>query len=88
MKTIFTFLIIALITISISCKSDNDQTNKQQDTISTTSQVDTTTSQPTTLGKEYTSLFICPNHCKDSGGDEFGICPVCGMEYIENPDYQ
>ena len=87
MKKITTFFIIAIFSFAISCKSDNDQTNQQQDTLNTTSQVDTT-SQQTTLGKEYTSLFICPNHCKDSGSDEFGTCPVCGMEYIENPDYQ
>ena len=28
--------------------------------------------------------FICPNHCKGSGGPEAGTCPVCGSEYVHN----
>ena len=28
--------------------------------------------------------FICPNHCKGSGGAEEGKCPVCGTEYVHN----
>ena len=30
---------------------------------------------------EYTRLFVCPRHCKGSGGSEAGNCPVCGLEY-------
>ncbi len=40
------------------------------------------------LGKEYTAKYICPNHCKGSGSDTEGECPVCGMELMENPNYQ
>lgn len=40
------------------------------------------------LGKEYTSKFICPDHCKGSGSDKEGECPVCGMDLMENPNYQ
>jgi len=40
------------------------------------------------LGKEYTSKYICPMHCKGSGSDKSGTCPECGMEYIENLDYK
>lgn len=36
--------------------------------------------------KEYTSLYICPGHCKGSGSDKPGTCPVCGMDYMENPN--
>ncbi len=32
-------------------------------------------------GPEYTSTYICPMHCKGSGSDNPGVCPVCGMEY-------
>lgn len=39
------------------------------------------------LGKEYTSAYVCPMHCEGSGGDEAGDCPVCGMEYQMNEDY-
>ena len=28
--------------------------------------------------------FICPNHCKGSGGPAEGKCPVCGTEYVHN----
>ncbi len=39
-------------------------------------------------GKEYTSAYICPMHCKDSGSDKAGTCPVCGMDYVKNEDHQ
>lgn len=39
-------------------------------------------------GPEYTSRYICPMHCEGSGGAEPGICPVCGMDYVLNEDYQ
>jgi hypothetical protein len=35
-------------------------------------------------GKEYTSAYVCPMHCEGSGSDSAGICPVCGMDYVEN----
>lgn len=34
-------------------------------------------------GKEYTSAYICPMHCKDSGAAEMGTCPVCKMDLVE-----
>ena len=27
-------------------------------------------------GKEYTSAYVCPMHCKDSGSDAAGKCPI------------
>ncbi len=33
--------------------------------------------------KEYTSEYICPMHCEGSGSDSAGICPVCGMDYVQ-----
>lgn len=32
--------------------------------------------------KEYSSAFVCPMHCKGSGSDSMGTCPVCGMNYV------
>ena len=32
--------------------------------------------------KEYTSDYVCPMHCKDSGSSEMGTCPVCKMDYV------
>ena len=39
------------------------------------------------LGKEYTSKYICPDHCKGSGSEKAGTCSGCGMELIENPNF-
>ncbi|HMQ50107.1 MAG TPA: heavy metal-binding domain-containing protein [Saprospiraceae bacterium] len=39
-------------------------------------------------GKEYTSAYVCPMHCKDSGSEQVGQCPVCGMDYIKNSEHQ
>jgi len=38
-------------------------------------------------GKEYTSAYICPMHCEGSGSSDAGKCPVCGMNYVANPDH-
>jgi hypothetical protein len=35
-------------------------------------------------GKEYTSAYICPMHCEDSGSETEGSCPTCGMDYVKN----
>lgn len=37
-----------------------------------------------TDSKAYTSEYVCPMHCENSGSDSMGNCPVCGMEYIKN----
>ena len=102
-KILILLLAVTLVAFSCK-KSDeknqqtvNDTTvTQKQDSISvvennkdTLTTSDTTTEDETTeLGKEYTSKYICPMHCKGSGSDKPGTCPVCGMEYIENPDYQ
>jgi len=33
--------------------------------------------------KEYVSAYICPMHCKGSGSDTPGKCPVCEMDYVK-----
>ena len=87
MKTIIITLVLSLFFVFSSCK--NDSTDNQTDTTNTEI-VDTNSINPqdVSLGKEYTSHFICPNHCAESGSEEAGICPICGMEYIENFDYK
>jgi hypothetical protein len=37
-------------------------------------------------GKEYTSVYVCTMHCKGSGSDVAGTCPVCGMAYVASAD--
>ncbi len=39
-------------------------------------------------GVEHTAQYVCPMHCEGAGGDSAGQCPVCGMDYIKNPDYK
>lgn len=38
--------------------------------------------------KEYTSAYICPMHCKDSGDSKAGTCPVCKMDYVKNKKHR
>ena len=38
-------------------------------------------------GPEYTSAYVCPMHCKGSGSDQAGTCPVCKMDYVVNEDH-
>jgi hypothetical protein len=39
-------------------------------------------------GPEYTSAYQCPMHCKGSGSDQPGNCPVCGMAYVAKADLE
>jgi len=54
------------------------------DTITTNDEVN----ENLELGEEYTARYICPNHCKKSGSDKEGECSNCGMEFMENPNFQ
>ena len=42
------------------------------------------TEQAADQGPEYTSAYVCPMHCKGSGSDAAGTCPVCKMDYVVN----
>jgi len=33
-------------------------------------------------GLEYTGAYVCPMHCKGSGSETMGKCPVCKMDYV------
>lgn len=44
--------------------------------------------QQTAKGKEYTSKYVCPMHCKGSGASAKGECPVCGMDYVVNENWK
>ena len=39
-----------------------------------------------TSGPEFTSAYNCPMHCKGSGSDQPGKCPVCQMDYELNEE--
>jgi hypothetical protein len=75
-------LSIALTAFFAACGGNSTQNQDQGAAGSTT---------PTQLegnqaeqGPEYTSAYICPMHCKGSGNDTPGTCPVCGMDYVKN----
>ena len=75
LKLIMTIMVFGFLTMSIySCgeskKSGDAKTEKAEDV--------------SKQGKEYTADYICPMHCKDSGSDKPGECPVCGMAYKKN----
>jgi DnaJ-class molecular chaperone len=35
---------------------------------------------------EYTSAWVCPNHCEGSGSDSEDKCPKCETPYVRNAD--
>lgn len=75
MHTLKNFLIITAISsltiLTFSCNNNN---------------ATKTVKETTRNNKEYDSTYICPMHCKGSGSETPGECPVCGMKYIKNPN--
>jgi hypothetical protein len=74
-KTILGVLALGLILSTVSCKD----VKKVDDS--------TKTELTAKKGKEYTSDYVCPMHCKDSGSDKEGNCPTCKMSYVKNKDH-
>ncbi|MFM2395064.1 MAG: hypothetical protein RLZZ546_3047 [Bacteroidota bacterium] len=69
------YFYLLVFTLCIACKSKTETS-----TTNTTATTNTENQQ----GPEYTSKFVCPMHCKGSGSDAAGVCPTCGMDYVEN----
>lgn len=71
-KTILAAMaVIATITL-VSCKDNKTETKTE-----------TIAKQ----GKEYTSDYVCPMHCEDSGSDKEGKCDTCGMTLVKNEEH-
>lgn len=72
----FKSLLIAIVVIAsvtmVSCKDTKAETKTE------------TVKQ----GTEYTSAYVCPMHCKDSGSDKEGTCGTCGMTLVKNEDHK
>jgi len=79
MKNIF-FNLIVISSFSLSITSCG---NKSKSSIN-----DAQTEVVDKTGKEYTSAYVCPMHCKDSGSDKVGTCPVCKMDYVVNKNHE
>lgn len=77
MKKLRTILVAIIVILSITMVSCKD--NKKE--------VETETS-PEKQGKEYTSAYVCPMYCKDSGSDKEGKCGNCGMTLAKNEDHK
>lgn len=77
---VFLALFFAATTWAVSCgNSKSDHGGHDHDT--------TLNESGHGEGKEYTSAYICPMHCKDSGSETEGKCPVCGMDYVAKNDH-
>ena len=73
LKLIMTILVFGLFTMSMfSCGGNKKSASADSE------------QAEAKQGKEYTSAYICPMHCKDSGSDKPGKCPACGMDYKKN----
>lgn len=68
--TITILALSGLFLVSHSCKNESKRTKVK--------------TEQSKQGKEYTSAYICPMHCAESGSDKAGECPVCGMDYEKN----
>ena len=75
LKIICLFAVVSTTAILFSSCNNNSKSS-------------TKTEQATPQGKEYTAAYVCPMHCKDSGSDKPGNCPVCGMKYVKNKDHK
>nr|WP_297783148.1 heavy metal-binding domain-containing protein [uncultured Allomuricauda sp.] len=92
-KTIIGIAFASVLVLTVSCKGKTEEA-KETSTEATMDHeghdMDNMDNMETAgmQGMEYTSKYICPMHCEGSGSDEEGKCPVCGMTYVLNEDFQ
>lgn len=92
MKILKSLLILALgLGLSFSAVSCGGNTNSAEQTEEAAQSAMEAMEAAEEEGNEedpaYTSAYVCPMHCEGSGSDEPGKCPVCGMDYVANPDH-
>jgi predicted nucleic acid binding AN1-type Zn finger protein len=76
MKYLILFTLMGFATLS--CKNSANNAAQPANTESTEVKAEEKS------GPEYTSEYVCPMHCKGSGSDKAGQCPVCQMDYVLN----
>ncbi len=64
-----------------------DAASASETTTEAATTTEAVTETPHGEGKEFTSAYVCPMHCADSGSDQEGECPTCGMAYIAQADH-
>lgn len=98
---IFTFLLQTIFFSCTSYEDTSDAkdtiSTSKNDTVKIKSIVDTTIvnlKNSDTLSSKINEKkevkvfkYICPLGDKEGNSDKEGICPICEMELIENPDY-
>lgn len=98
--TIFAFLTF-LFSMVLSCSSgdtnetgeNNDTVFMKTDTVNQEHQIINTSDKKDSVSSEkiknviVATKYICPQGDKEGNSDKAGICPICEMELIENPDY-
>ena len=83
LKSILAATVVIATMTMVSCKDKNTDTITE-----TATQTETVTENSTEAkGKEYTSAYVCPMHCADSGSDKEGNCGSCGMALVKNEDH-
>ncbi len=61
-------------------------TNEKNEAATDATTTTTTTEQAAVINTSH--AFICPMNCENSASMLAGVCPVCGMDLVENPNYQ
>lgn len=73
------FLMVFVLTFSFTACGDA--------AVATDATTETAAETPHGEGKEFTSAYVCPMHCTDSGSDTAGECPKCGMAYVAQGEH-
>jgi hypothetical protein len=87
MKTLqfTTLILVAALIFSMGCNSKKaDAVNDESSTIPKVETKDSASFVNAAGADNVIQHFICPNHCKGSGGPAEGKCPVCGTDYVHN----
>ncbi len=90
-QSLFIALLFVLAGALYSCSGDNSNAGEGDSAVveETTVVDENNVSEDTTeVSNTEIAKYICPMHCVGSDSDKPGKCPTCGMDLIENPDYQ
>ena len=79
MKNFKSILVAMMVVASVSMVSCKDNKKEVETEVETNAE---------NQGKEYTSAYVCPMHCEDSGSDKEGTCGTCGMTLVKNEDHK